>query len=920
MMKLANLKVRTKLVVLMVVALVIVMAVGALGLFNMRTMAMHENDMSESVHHVDLLNDLKNSFLTIRLDLVYMIALNDKEKIAAKLADVERQSTGIRKGITEFRKSELDSREKELIGGFEAGFDAYQAEGKKLADMAGSSAGNPPARALAVRFATASVAPLYDKPAKAVDDLVDHNVKEAAASYQKDLKNYHSSLVIVTALLLIAVIALVVIGIFIAASITKPLAQLTNAADRLALGDVSAEIAVESEDEIGMLARSFRIMTANIKNLTGETGMLAEAAIAGRLDTRADAAKHEGEYRRVLEGVNAIIDRLVGLLDTMPAPAMMIDNDFTIRYMNELGAKVGGKTPAQVIGTKCYDHFKTSDCKTQNCACHRAMNQGMEAQSETDAHPANGTDLDISYIGLPVRDGNGMVIGAFEVVTDLTAIKKAARIAGKIAAYQDNETKKLVEGLGKLAQGDTRFTIAPEAGDDETREVRHTFEAIAQAVNTCATVVAELVADATMLSQSAVEGKLAVRADAAKHQGDFRTIVEGVNATLDAVIGPLRVAADYVDRLSRGITPPLIADNYNGDFNAIKNNLNTLIEATSGITAAAREIAGGNLLVELKERSADDELLQTLAAMVRKLVAVVGEVKAAADNVATGAQQMSSGSEEMSQGATEQAAAAEEASSSMEEMSSNIRQNADNALQTEKIAVKSAEDAIEGGKAVTETVGAMKEIAGKISIIEEIARQTNLLALNAAIEAARAGEHGKGFAVVAAEVRKLAERSQKAAGEISELSCSSVEVAERAGDLLTKMVPDIQRTAELVQEISVASREQDAGAEQINKAIQQLDQVIQQNAGASEEMASTAEELASQAEQLQGAIAFFKIGDATPARTAARPARIEKRTVAKPPKAVLSHAAANGYLKKSVGHDLVMDDRSDRLDAEFESF
>ncbi len=199
----------------------------------------------------------------------------------------------------------------------------------------------------------------------------------------------------------------------------------------------------------------------------------------------------------------------------------------------------------------------------------------------------------------------------------------------------------------------------------------------------------------------------------------------------------------------------------------------------------------------------------------------------------------------------------------MEQMASNIRQNADNAQQTEKIAVKSAGDARAGGKAVAETVNAMKQIAEKISIIEEIARQTNLLALNAAIEAARAGEHGKGFAVVAAEVRKLAERSQTAAAEISELSGTSVEVAEKAGEMLEKLVPDIQKTAELVEEISAASNEQNTGAEQINKAIQQLDQVIQQNAGASEELASTSEELSSQAEQLKAAVASLIKTDGT---------------------------------------------------------
>jgi methyl-accepting chemotaxis protein len=192
-------------------------------------------------------------------------------------------------------------------------------------------------------------------------------------------------------------------------------------------------------------------------------------------------------------------------------------------------------------------------------------------------------------------------------------------------------------------------------------------------------------------------------------------------------------------------------------------------------------------------------------------------------------------------------------------MSSNIRQNADNAQQTEMIASKAAANAMEGGTAVNLTVSAMQEIAEKITVIEEIARQTNMLALNAAIEAARAGEHGKGFAVVAAEVRKLAERSQTAAVEIGELSGSSVEVAERAGQMLEEMVPDIQKTAELVQEINAASGEQNAGAEQINRAIQQLDNVTQQNASGAEELSSTAEELASQAEQLQTSVGYFKI-------------------------------------------------------------
>ena len=327
----------------------------------------------------------------------------------------------------------------------------------------------------------------------------------------------------------------------------------------------------------------------------------------------------------------------------------------------------------------------------------------------------------------------------------------------------------------------------------------------------------------------------------------------------------------------------------------------------------ARKLAQGDLTAEVDVDQKDELgiLAQALREMVAKLREVVSEVQSASDNVASGSEELSASAEQLSQGATEQAASVEEVSSSMEEMSSNIRQNADNASQTEKIALKAAQDAQAGGQAVVQAVGAMKNIAEKISIVEEIARQTNLLALNAAIEAARAGEHGKGFAVVAAEVRKLAERSGTAAAEISELSSSTVSVADQAGQMLTKLVPDIQRTAELVQEISAASNEQNAGAEQINKALQQLDQVIQQNASASEEMASTSEELSSQAEQLQATISFFHLG-ATTARVTRQAARRGKPQPArKPAKALASRPAPAG---------LALDMGRDDEDDEFERF
>ncbi len=364
------------------------------------------------------------------------------------------------------------------------------------------------------------------------------------------------------------------------------------------------------------------------------------------------------------------------------------------------------------------------------------------------------------------------------------------------------------------------------------------------------------------------EGKIKTTQDANTAIGEYKDAIHRLENDVDEISSGANKRMEGQEQVINAVTSSVTNITIILLLVSVAMSIGIIIFTTRSITqplsegiAVMNKLSSGDLTVSIDVKSKDEtgQLLSAMKNMIMNLTAVVSQVRAAADNVASGSAQLSSSAQELSQGATEQAASIEETTSSMEEMTSNIKQNSDNSHQTEKIAQKSAADALEGGKAVTETVGAMKEIAGKITIIEEIARQTNLLALNAAIEAARAGEHGKGFAVVASEVRKLAERSQTAAGEISHLSSSSVQIAEKAGEMLAKLVPDIQKTAELVQEISAASREQDTGAGQINQAIQQLDQVIQQNAAAAEETASTSEELSSQADQLKEAIKFFKV-------------------------------------------------------------
>ena len=323
------------------------------------------------------------------------------------------------------------------------------------------------------------------------------------------------------------------------------------------------------------------------------------------------------------------------------------------------------------------------------------------------------------------------------------------------------------------------------------------------------------------------------------------------------------------------------------------------------------------------------DLANALNNMKEHLKSIVMDIMAASQNVASGSNQLSSTAQKMSQGATEQASSGEEISSSMEQMSANVKQSAASAMQTRDIARKSSDEAASGGEAVKQTVEAMKKIAEKINLVEQISRNTNLLALNAAIEAARAGEQGKGFAVVASEVRKLAENSQKASGEINDLATASLEIADKAGSTIERIIPDIIRTSELVHEISSSSEEQHSGILQINDAIMQLDRVIQQNAAASEESAAMAEELASQAARMQESMRFFKLGSSDYSSAGDR-GKVYKQRIIKFPGKGRKHVKGNRTeekhpdrkasrkqgVKTSVIHDnIVLKDNNDLYDS-----
>jgi len=710
---------------------------------------------------------------------------------------------------------------------------------------------------------------------------------------------------------------------------------------------------------------------AQLHAVSQEIARLVQASQDGRLSERAQTENFAGVTREMMHGINLMLDAILlpigegnrilaqisaGKIDELIAQTYKGDHEKMKLAVNNVGTVLQGLQKQLV---------RLTDASKEGQLTERGKPEQFQGAY---AEIVRGVNTMLDAILLPIGEGNRILaqISAGKIDEliaqtykgDHEKMKQAINNVGTVVQRLHKELDRLTEASeeGQLSErgkpelfqgayaeivrgvntmldaillpiGEGNRILSQISSGKIDELIAHTYkgdhEKMKQAINNVGTVVQRLHKELERLTEAANAGLLSERGKQDQFQGAYADIVRGVNGVLDAVIAPLNVAANYVDRISKGDVPPPITDAYHGDFNTIKNNLNTLIGAMNEVTHAADEISHGNLTVHIQERSPQDRLMQALTAMVTDLTRTVSDIRTIAGEVSAASQSISTASIQISNGATTQAASAEEASSSMEEMVSNIKQNADNAQQTDKIANKSAKDAQESGRAVSEAVTAMKEIADKISIIEEIARQTNLLALNAAIEAARAGEHGKGFAVVAAEVRKLAERSQKAAGEINQLSSTTVKVSEKAGEMLEKLVPDIQKTAELVQEISAASKEQDTGAEQINKALQQLEKVIQQNASASEEMASTTEELTGQSDQLMSALGFFRTGD----DAAGRGARPTAANAARP-------AALAGRGGKSNGHDpvpsarpnaksgvtLKLKDKGDSLDKEFERF